>query len=169
MTSSIYEELDILHKDVTQTAVQIATEMVWAINGRASRKEVRSLGARLDVVKATFAWELHTLLLSEGFDSRYQPPLYGFKGMIGVYLSRTFYHTIVIAVHPSHETLIYYNGPPFMGSTQELIQGLHDAQGRELTKIRCSGCHYINTELWVCGMGRVLGVECRDYIGKGGV
>jgi hypothetical protein len=159
-----YEELDTLHREATHMAVQIAVEMVWMINGRVSREAVAKLGARLDTVMSTFAFGLHTLLQREGFDTSYQPHLVGDKGVIKVYLSSTFYHTIVIAVHPSHNTLIYYNDPPYMGSTRELIQNLHACHGRELAKQRCSGCHYINTELWVCGIGKALDIECREYI-----
>lgn len=158
------EELDALHKGAAHMAVQIAVEMVYMVNGRAPREELTKLGARLDTVMSTFAFRLHTLLQREGFDTSYQPHLAGDKGVIKVYLSSTFYHTIVIAVHPSHNTLIYYNGPPYMGGTHELIQGLHACHGRELAKEHCAGCHYINTELWVCGIGRALDVECREYI-----
>lgn len=168
MTS--YEELDILHKDAAYIAVQIATEMVWAVNGRAPKKEVRRLADRLDRVIVAFTNHLHALLLSEGLRIVYQPGAtqYGDKEVMRVWLGTRYQtqHLIVIAVHPRHHTLIYYNDPPFLGTISELVHSLHNAHEKELARERCSGCHYINTELWVCGMGRVLDVECRDYIGR---
>lgn len=167
MTS--YQELDALHNEAAHTAVQLAMEMVWGVNERVSRREIRRLGDDLDRVIVGFSIHLHALLLSEGLRVVYEPGAtqYGDKEVMRLWLGTRYLtqHLIVIAVHPKHHTLIYYNGPPFMGTTSELIGSLHDAHRRELARERCSACHYINTELWVCGMGRVLDAECRDYVG----
>lgn len=125
------EELDVLHTKVAHAAIQIATEMVWAVNGRAPRKEVRRLADFLDRVIVGFTTHLHALLLSEGLRIVYEPGAtqYGDKEVMMVWLGTRYqtYHLIVIAVHPRHHTLTYYNDRPFMGTVSELIQQLHDA------------------------------------------
>jgi hypothetical protein len=163
-----YEELDVLHDG----SVQISMLYAKALFTTTCREAIDLYGVSLQQQMVHYASKLHTLLLQEGFHSTYSPAPYGDKETINVYLGNNlsgfmgYHHTIVIAVHPRHHTLIYYNGPPYMGTTQELIHRLRDAHGRELAKERCASCHYINTELWVCGMGRVLDVECREYMNR---
>lgn len=156
------EELDILHEG----SVQIVMLYAKALFTTTCRETIELLGMGLQQTMVHYASELHALLLEEGFHSTYESAPYGDKEVIRVYLSRTYYHSIVIAAHPNHETLIYYNGPPFMGTTSELVERLRDDYMKVLAKGRCCSCHYINTDLWVCGMGRVLDVECRHYVGK---
>src|SRR4028119_1748105 len=160
-----YEELDTLYREAVIQSMDLCRRLHYATHTVKDRALVKKIAECMHAVAANYASKLHTFLGQEGFLTAYVPPPYGDKEVIHLYLNNNnttfmgYHHTIVIAVHPRHHTLIYYNGPPFMGTTGELIERLHDDRRKMLAREWCRGCHYINTDLWLCGMGRGLDVR----------
>ena len=164
------EELDVLHKEAVIESMALCHRLHYAAHTVKDRALTGRIADSMQEVAVNYASKLHTFLGQEGFLTAYKPAPYGEKEVIHLYLNNNdttfmgYHHTIVVTIHPRHHTLIYYNGPPFMGTIQKLVRRLHDDRSKMLAREQCRGCHYINTDLWVCGMGKVLDAECRNYI-----
>jgi hypothetical protein len=146
------EELDDIHMDTIRVANALYREVA------PQPTDLKKL-ALLRQVTIGFTVKLQAVLISEGFTISIGSGWsdWEYRHDLCVILSRVSHinrlYQIVITIHPNQPTLIYSQGPPYLGTIHNLINDIRVARDKRCMYDHCNTCHYSNDMGQYCGQG----------------